>query len=128
MIHFQGERHTLKESWGWFHQRFTSSFYVQRSPKHKKDTDEPIFLCFWDLRTLKLHVKRWWNRLLENGIKISQNMVNCSSNHQKVQSCKTITHLPALHFPLAFQVIVGVSVVHVSLPFIYSLSLLASKD
>ena len=37
-----------------FHQCFTSSFYLQRSRKHKKDSQVVIFLGFWDLRILKL--------------------------------------------------------------------------
>jgi len=43
-----------------FTNMFTWSFYV---PKAQKDSQViSVFLRFWDLRALKLLVKRWWNQ------------------------------------------------------------------
>jgi len=42
----------------------TCAAFTRTDPKSAKKTDDLTdFLCFWDLCTLKLRVKYWWNRL-----------------------------------------------------------------
>ncbi len=46
---------------GWF--LYMLSFYTRRSQKGKNYSQAITFLlCFWDLFTLKLLIKCWWNR------------------------------------------------------------------
>jgi hypothetical protein len=45
--------------WDQFNQSYTSSFYIHRSQKRKKDW--LYFLCFRDPRAQKLLKERWWN-------------------------------------------------------------------
>jgi len=55
-------RQVPEPTWARFHQCSTYSFYARSSPKRKNSSQVVIiFLRFWDLRTQKLYVERWWN-------------------------------------------------------------------
>ena len=68
---------SYKETWGQFHQHFTSSFYMHRSQKRKKTVRSSNFLHFWDLLPKKLLVNTLMKLTLGGNNNIQEERLEC---------------------------------------------------